>query len=286
MLAIVTCHYNFAGYDRPRQNLWRFLRQMKRDGVPVYGVEVYAEGATPITSGIENWVQVEANCNQIMWQKEAALNLAAKMVPEEYNNIAWVDADVWFDRPDWPQATEEALAKYHVVQMYHNAHLTNKDGSIDISRPSVGFKRECTSKWEAHPGLAWAMRRDLWEQGGGLFAHSITGGADSLMSLTFLHAGIWDLVWSLLGSNREPFHEWAKGYSSVSLGAVPMTCYHEWHGDRNNRRYSERAAALSTMDSDKHLKIGENGLMEFTPDTNPDLILAMHQYYFYRREDG
>lgn len=284
MLAVVTCHFNFAGYTRPRQNLWRFLRQIERDGIPVYGVEVYAESA-PITRGTKNWIQIEANCNQIMWQKEAALNLAEKMVPESYSNIAWIDADVWFDRPDWANATEKSLRKNDVVQMFRNAQLTDRDGSIFMKRESVGLS--ClTQKWDTHPGFAWAMRRELWRKGNGLYPLAITGGADTLMSLTFWGREPWEGVWILQGSNRLLYHQWAKNYEGVSVGAVPMDCYHEWHGEFKNRGYSERAKALSTLDSDKHLKIGENGLMEFTSEADPDLILAMHQYYFSRREDG
>lgn len=286
MLAIVTCHYNFAGYDRPRQNLWRFLRQMKRDGVPVYGVEIHAEGHMPITTGVENWVQIEANCNQIMWQKERALNIAEKMVPSKYDNLAWVDADVWFDRPDWANATEKALENYAIVQMFEHAYLTDKDGSIFMNRPSAGFKKECTSKWDTHPGLAWAMRRELWERGAGLFQYSITGGADSLMSVLFVKGEMWDYVWSLVGSNRGPFLEWAKSYSSISLGAVSMSCFHEWHGEFKNRGYCIRTQALSTLDSEKHIKIGHNGLLEFTSYSHPGLIFEMQNYYYRRKEDG
>ena len=284
MLAIVTCHYNFAGYDRPRQNLWRFLRQMKRDGVPVYGVEIYIGGHNPITVGVENWIQVEVNCNQIMWQKEAALNIAEKMVPVTYSNIAWIDSDVWFDRPDWVEVTEEALARHEVVQMFTRTNLIDRDGSILVCKKSAVYG--ITEKWDVHTGFAWAMRRDIWCRGGGLFQFSVAGSADSLMCFTFLGVKPFDSVFRQLGAKRDRYIEWAKNYSSISLGAVPMICYHEWHGDRENRRYYERGLVLSSMDSGKHIKIGDNGLLEFTSEADPEHILSMHQYYFDRREDG
>ena len=65
-----------------------------------------------------------------------------------------------------------------------------------------------------------------------------------------------------------------------------MSCFHEWHGEFKNRGYSERAKTLCTLDSDKHLKIGDNGLVEFTPEAGPELILAMNLYYYRRKEDG
>jgi hypothetical protein len=105
------------------------------------------------------------------------------------------------------------------------------------------------------------------------------------MSVLFVKGEMWDYVWSLLGSNRGPFLEWAKSYSSISLGAVSMSCFHEWHGEFKNRGYSHRARALPALDSEKHLKIAHNGLLEFTSDANPDLILDMANYYYRRRED-
>ena len=285
MLAVITSHFNFAGYARPRQNLWRFLRQMRRDGVPVFGVEVYLEGAGPITEGVENWVQVQAECNQVMWQKEAALNLAAKYVPPQYTSLAWIDADVWFDRRDWVEATKKALERHDVVQMFERAILTDRDGSIMQTRKASGISG-VAPLWDSHPGLAWAMRRELWQRGDGLYPYAVMGGADGLMCLAFFEGELWDSISRSLGANKSPYLEWSRYYSGISVGAVPMTCFHEWHGAVKDRSYYVRTMALDLMDAEKHLKIAENGLVEYTAAASPDLMLATHKYYYSRREDG
>ena len=253
--------------------------------MPVFGVEVYLKGAEPITVGVEDWVQVQAGCNQVMWQKEAALNLAAKYVPPQYTSLAWIDADVWFDRHDWVQATEKALECHDVVQMFQQAILTDRDGSVAISRKASGING-LTPLWDSHPGLAWAMRRELWQRGGGLYPYAVTGGADGLMCLAFFEREMWESISTLLGANKSPYLDWSGYYTGISVGAVPMACFHEWHGAFKDRGYSVRSKGLGAMDAEKHLKIAENGLVEYTAAASPDLMLATHKYYYSRREDG
>lgn len=284
MLAIVTCLYNFAKYKRREQNFWRFLRQMKRDNVPVYGVEIHTNQINPITKEIQNWVQIEANCNQIMWQKETALNIAEKMVPDKYDKIAWIDSDVWFNRSDWCSATEKELEKHEIVQMFRNCYLTDIDGSILDSRNAVAFSGEYDRN--CHPGFAWAMNRNLWIRGGGLYQFSISGGGDTVMCHTLLKKELPDEFSRYLGINKKPFEEWSKNYSSVSLGSVPMSCYHEWHGNMLNRGYSLRTNPLCSLDIEKHIKIGNNKLLEFTTECDPQTLIECYHYFYRRKEDG
>ena len=45
-----------------------------------------------------------------LWQKERLINLAIARLPPHVRFVAWVDCDVIFERPDWPQlaATKSA----------------------------------------------------------------------------------------------------------------------------------------------------------------------------------
>ena len=74
-LAIITCHYNWFGFERPRQNLRRFLEVTT--GLPVYGVEAQLPGHPLQTSGLPGWQQIIADNDQVMMQKECLLNIAA-----------------------------------------------------------------------------------------------------------------------------------------------------------------------------------------------------------------
>jgi hypothetical protein len=82
-LAVVSCFYHFAPFERPVANMHRFIRRMEDFGVPVFGVEAFLPGKPKHTADYANWTQIEV-CpeTQVLWQKEALLNLAEKLVRE------------------------------------------------------------------------------------------------------------------------------------------------------------------------------------------------------------
>ena len=41
-----------------------------------------------------------------------------KSVPQNAKNIAWLDCDVIFERPDWMHEAERKLSEANVVQLY------------------------------------------------------------------------------------------------------------------------------------------------------------------------
>lgn len=65
-----------------------------------------------------------------LWHKENMLNLGISRLPDNWEYVAWVDADITFLRPDWVGETVEALQHYPVVQMFETAADTGPTGAI------------------------------------------------------------------------------------------------------------------------------------------------------------
>ncbi len=284
-LAVVTCFFNFAGFKRPQSNLHRFLRQMKRDGVLVFGVEMSFDGRF-LTIGQPHWTQVVLDPKtQSLWQKEAALNLAAKSLPPEVTAVAWVDADVWFANPNWAPDTLDALQDHDIVQMFDTCHWTEEDGRVTESLPSCG-KSGLPPTGKAHSGFAWAMRRELWDKAGGLYPYVMSGGADSVMVATFQRRGFWSRVWCHVGEDREPLIKWSAAFKGVSVGHTPGELYHEWHGSAKNRDYIGRAERLSSFHVTRHLEFDKRGLLRWTEGAPDTIVKIAADYFPSRREDG
>jgi len=285
MLAVVTCFFNFGNFKRPQANLHRFLRQMERDGVKVFGVEAHLKGAIPVTKYCAGWTQVPIEShNQMLWQKEAAINLAAKTISLTFTNLAWIDSDVWFDNPNWVQDTESALEQYEVVQMFNYAVWTSPEGKLSLRKPSVVIE-DLNAQWKSHPGFAWAMRRSLWEKAGGLFPHAVSGAGDTVMSLAFLGKAIPFGFNQNLGANHTLFEKWRTAFAGVSTGAVKGTCYHEWHGTTEDRDYVGRRERVAKIDSEKDLQIASNGLLAWTSSADPKIVGAVRQYFTSKNDD-
>ena len=248
-LAVVCCFFGFAKYQKPAGNVRRFVRQMAREGVAVYGAEAYVDEPRLPELG---WLCVRAGENQILWQKEALLNLAAAQVPEEYNAVAWIDPDVWFANGNWRAQAEDRLRSHGAVQLFSNALWTGADGAVNM-------RRDCSAKapgMGGHPGFAWALRREMWP--------------------------LPD--WHCTGSGDQEMVQMWKQQGAVSW--IQGDCYHEYHGERPNRQYYDRHKWRNGIPARECVTKAANGLMEWSAKAPESLREQMRQYFIDRKEDG
>jgi hypothetical protein len=140
------------------------------------------------------------------------------------------------------------------------------------------------------PGLAWVARRALLSAYR-FYDACIVGGSDNLMAASAY--GHFEIPADHQHFNEArlrhhvawagPFHEAVRG----RIGYVDGDVHHLWHGDRKDRRYSERHAGLARFDYDPGADIahGESGPWRWNSAKR-----AMHDYvrdYFSgRKEDG
>ena len=285
-LAVVSCFYHFAPFERPVANMHRFIRRMEEFGVPVFGVEAFIPGKPKHTADYANWTQIEV-CpeTQVLWQKEALLNLAEKLVPEEYDAVAWIDADVDFDNPSWVKDTEKLLETKDVVQLFDQAVWLDRQGKPEMKRFSIS-KVSLSPTWKSHPGFALSMRRDVWRRAGGLYPYALSGGGDSVMGVAFNKNRLWQALTKHLGTNPQPYEEWRKRLGSVRLGHTPGRCIHAWHGTRKDRDYVGRAERVSKLHIGKDYELTDNGLLAWTDQADPLTVKAVADYFLARNEDG
>lgn len=288
-LAVIACHFNWPGFIRPVQNLHRFLRQMKRDGVEVYGVEVQLPDRKLQTKHLPNWKQIQANEDNILFQKEAALNIAAAMVPEHFTKIAWIDADVWFEDPQWVGKTSALLDKVKICQPWGQAWWTDRDGSTALGKPAAALLG--IDKGSGHPGFAWAAQRSFFTEAGGLYSLSPVGSGDSILStVLFNQNSSNDGVIYGVGINHITYHTWASMVQQWLEGSkvayLPGAIWHEWHGERKNRQYIDRRVILREFDTQLHLRLNKHGLIEWTQAAPEHMREFVRNYFISRQEDG
>lgn len=287
MLAVLVVFWNYRDFNRPKANLRRFLRQMEREGAPVFGLEICLPGQTPVSMGWSNWWHVTADpTDQMLWQKEAAFNLLEPNVPEEFTKLAWIDPDIWFTNPRWRQETEEKLEDLDIVQMFDSALWTAEDGSIELTRASVVRVPGITRDWTSHPGFAWAMRRRTWRKGRGLYPYCLSGGGDTMMAQVFLGQKPKPFTAPHLGADWTAFDAWSSGYQGVTCGFVSGQVIHEWHGTRKDRNYWQRALNVARVVHGQEIQIGHNGLLRWSAGAPADLREIVAKYFQDRKEDG
>jgi len=290
-LCVVTCHFNPAGYERPRNNYYRFMAQMRQYGVPVRTVELLFDD-DPLY--IQNAVHLRVSRERgLFWQKEALLNVAIQDVVDDFEAVAWVDADVTFLNPTWAEDCLRELERCAVVQLFSEAHLTDADAEIARSVKSVGFRWSTRdARWsdlgQSHPGLAWAARSEVLQHTGGLYPYVLSGCGDTMMLPGFTSApvpGATDQLSRELAGDLAGWHSCCADAVGGELGFVMGGVVHMYHGTMANRQCLERRSFLRDLDPERHVKTRRDGALEWTDEAPCELRERLAQYFFSRKED-
>lgn len=296
MMWAITSYYNPAGYERRRRNYETFR---KRLAVPLLAVEMSFDGRFELRQDDAD-ILIQVSGGAVLWQKERLLNLAISHLPAEVDNVAWIDCDVIFDRDDWVAAAERLLARAKIVQLFSeaidiepdetNIYLSGR-GIYDRSEPSFAF---CATHGAPSSGrfvgLAWAAKRNLLRDVG-LYDGMVIGGGDRAIVAAAL--GTPETVvdrFCLDGKRASHYLDWARRFRAAVMDGIDYVdgrVFHLWHGDLENRQYSERHRLLAGHDFcvDRDLVLGPNGTWHWAKP-RPDLEAFLEKYFHDRAEDS
>lgn len=247
------------------------------NGLPLYVIEA-AFGNQPFQLFGDHIQHVR--CKDLIWQQYTLINKIVHELPEQYDQVVWVDADIIFTE-NWYEKMAELLTKYKVVQSYKTIDLSNGNVGSDV-RESVTYialenakkptattlssNLDLSSKYAS--GFSWGVQRDVIEKFR-IYDYWITGSCDSAFVI-----GIWG-DWKnqffdrLNPEMKQHYFEWAKPFHDYIDGSVSylnVHVNHLWHGYRN---YKKRWNCLKNLNPYNDLRIS-NGVLEWSSD-KPDL---------------
>lgn len=240
---------------RTRWKLYeRFAKWITSSGAQLYTVEAAFGNRGFVVTDPQNPHHVQVRIRDEMFVKENLLNLGFQRMPETAKYLAWVDADISAARPDWADEIVQTLQHHAVVQPWTHAFDLGPNHEPIESHNSFAWQwaqvrhikpAKYGGKW--HPGLAFAFRREVLEELGGLLDVCITGGGD------------WLMAWAMLGEvEQHTWKDWSPGFRSAlaefqkralrvikkDIGYVDGTIFHHWHGPKKARQYDTRERIL------------------------------------------
>lgn len=286
-LAVVTCYFNPCGYRSLRDNYLRFINDMRWFGLPLFVVEAAYDGAPFVDD--TSFLRLRAGPQHVMWQKERLLNLIVERLPEEFDAVAWLDADALLLDSGWPRKAVAALGQYPAVQLFEKWHFTDAHGRIDRTKFGVGHLGQLMLKngrGAAAPGGAWAAHRTVFP----LYDAHVLGGGDSALLETWLAMEGSFVAGTMSAGYQRDYARWQRQARRKIRGRVtclPGEVAHLYHGHLADRRYTERHQILSrhAFDPAKHLQVDEQGLNAWTNAAPADLRAEVRDYFLARRED-
>lgn len=301
-LYVITPIFNSQRY-RVRWKLWAdFAKMIEEGGGILYTVEVaFGERDFALEHlNPKNYIKLRTNCE--LWHKERAINIAFTKLPIDWKYAAWIDADIDFARGDFINETLHKLQHYKVVQMWSQSVDLSPEYEIlrtfksfyncyhnQIPKKGPGCDNYTIGGEYYHPGYAHAIRREAYDQLGGLIDFAILGGAD--MWMCHMLAGLpFNYPKSLgkSGINRlEIWRDRADKYIKKNVGFVSGLITHFWHGKKESRRYQDRGTVLvdACFNPDIDLIPDTQGLYQLNPE-NIKLRDGIRKYLSQRNEDG
>jgi len=297
-----------------------FAKHAEEAGAILYVVEVAFGARDFVVTQPGNPKHLQLRTHHELWLKERAINVLVQRLPADWKYVAWVDPDITFSRHDWANETLHLLQHYPIVQMW--SHMVDLDPNYEAigtlrsfmdvqlngltEPPKAGkagkygqaMKPFGKGQQFGSPGLAWAARREAWQQMGGLIDWCILGSGD-----WYFANAIWGTMENALGTRRDrtpPFlkkiedyayhlgkSRWEERSIVGSAGVMKGLVNHYWHGPRNGRQYGTRQAILArhVFDPERDLKTDWQGLYQLT-DRSPGLRREIQRYFSMRNEDA
>jgi hypothetical protein len=330
-LHVITTLFNPLRYQSRVKNYFEFANHIARFGIDLWTVEIaFGDRHHEVTES-RNPRHVQLRTNSELWHKETANNIGAQHLTRmhpDWQYVCCADADVHFCRDDWHEETVEQLQHYAVLQPWSEALDTGPEGTVLRVMPSFGFghvnglqnpgkprpkpvkdyhdrpktalptrelakhpERYTIEGWH-HPGLAWAYRREAWDQLGGLFDESIVGHADTIMALAMVgeveQAGLTGCHQSMYDS----INHWARRAQQLrqNIGYIDGSIMHRFHGSKRQRQYGNRRSILAdvTFDPKRYMHRDAQGLFTLDEDCDQFPILRdrLRKFFRARNEDG
>lgn len=296
----ITSFFNPAGYRRRLVNYRQFHDALQ---IPLATIELSFNNNWELAEHDAD-ILVRISDGDVMWQKERLLNQLITQLPRGCKYVAWIDSDVLFQDPDWPQQAIETLPNVPLVQLFSTLRYLNEDqddltstqcfpavaAAVREGRPPSDLIGPLTDGYP-NMGMAWAARRELLEKHG-FYDGCVTGGGDTaLVSAAYgLPEDIMRRHHSMNSYQHQRYRLWADGlYSEINgnIGVLPGEIRHLWHGDLSDRRYGSRHSDISphNFDPNTDLRLGRDGAWRWATE-KPALHAQIRRYFHGRNEDG
>jgi hypothetical protein len=278
--AIITTHYNPAGFNR--------LRETWLEWQPTIGEVITMELAIGNEPEIPGSVVISGDAGNILWQKERLINLAIEQLPAEIDIVAWVDHDIVFEDSQWLVKSNQIIESgVDCVQPFTGILYQDLQGKVIRKSTGAASVALAGGSPDTGPGAVWVASRDWLAKIGGLYDRNIVGGGDAVL-FEAISGQRTRYRERQSPRSRDHLDRWIESVGPVRYACLPGTIRHLWHGDFANRQYVSRDAIMRQYDYDpeRHITIDSRGLLAWTDAAPQAMRDSVAAYFAGRKEDG
>jgi hypothetical protein len=289
-LYIIVPYFNFCQWKSNINNLDLFLSKNKfSKNVRI----VISEGI--FNSELKDYsdrvfLHLKFNFKNVFWIKENLINLAISRLPKDWKYVIWCDRDVVFDGEQWIDKSIEKLSQCDVIQPWNKLNYLDKNGNkLNAIYYSTLYTKSgvLEKNIHGHSGMAWGINNVFYKKIKKILDWQIVGGADITLGFSF---GIKDhkklLKLMQTKAMKKTFKKYLKNFKDIKYDYVEANIKHLWHGDLENRSYSQRYKILEkhNFDPSKDIYYNNDGVIELS-ESKIDLEKDIINFFMSRKED-
>lgn len=312
----IVTYFNPAGYQNKHSNLQRFSEGVRAQGLKLMIVEATFDGQRPAMRDEYADTVVRRHASSVLFLKENLVNIGVAELPADCDKVAWLDADVLFENPNWVQETAERLEQYQIVQPFSEACWLHpgqtwapknyfRFGAYEgqsmqgmgasLATLPAEFRLDALNDFmkHGHTGFGWTGRRELLAKHR-LYERQILGHNDVVFSQAiFGNHEYWKTrkyVSEMPGTLSDHQSRWSREFFGSVQGSVSFTpgrVFHLWHGTMKKRYYGDRFKMLAenSFDPERDLTLDAQGCLVWNTDKT-ELIQKVGAYFRARKEEG
>lgn len=290
ILYVILPYFNFCNFKRRRQLFIEFVGRISRD--PCVRIVVVEIGKSLPNLPVHSHHRIPHA--HTIWMKENLINFAVERLPDTWESMAWIDADITFMNERWSRDTLKELRSSDVVQLFQSAVNLGPDG--ETIRVDTGFmyayksgrQYSKTNKYgHWHPGYAWACTNQAYHHMGRLIDWAILGSGDRHMAMALIGKVQDSYPGGVQPAYKAILELFQQKCAGMRVSHINGTIMHHWHGSLQNRKYVERWQILVDNKFDPLVDIGRSneGLIRLTP-AGMRFEPLITEYFVGRSEDG
>lgn len=307
--------YAITSYFNPFHNNERirnYITFRKNLRLPLITVEWAPDGIFELTKDDADEV-IQISGGDIMWQKERLLNVALEYIPPTCEYLAWLDNDIIFSDPKWPERARKLLKNYDFIQLFNELNYLTKLASASFSfdqlklqpydasnisiiealetQPNLYLKKRFNDAQafmgNGNPGIAFATKIEIIKAHQ-FYDKNIVGGGDTILIASILNklADIFPRR-PFSPMHRSDIQNYGDKISKKKYKTAYLheTIYHLWHGELLQRQYASRYNILTCYNYDPTDHITCQTNMPLSWKNAPEGLKKDLYQYMYSREN-
>jgi hypothetical protein len=278
-----------AQFRLPRAHLDWVFRTLTHCGVDVVFAQVVRTGQNRVRPP-RRFRNIVYHCDSVLFHKESLWNLAARAC--DTPKILWIDGDVVFDDLSWIDRASEILDDCDLMQPFDVAIWLDQYHRPVASKKSAAYAFARGEEFDGrfhHPGFAWGMTRDFFNNVDGFYELHPLGGGDTSFAIALSRAygqDVGDVMKRGMFTHAPSYQAYIDRLHELKPRVACQTniVRHLWHGTLEKRQYTSRGKyAPALVDGEYPVRRRQDGLLEWL---DPEGDRTMLEYFKSREEDG